>query len=110
MASTAAFISDDRPRALVDVDARFGVGPERGAERPPPDVAADLHAVETDRHQPVVGVPAGRGEVVAEPGHGEHTAAGDGSCRVDARIEADRRLGESVPLSVIPAPLVGASG
>ena len=69
----------DRPRALVDVDAGFGVGAERGAERPPPDVAADLHAVEPDCDQPVVGVSSGRREVVAQPGHGEHTAAGDGA-------------------------------
>ena len=100
----------DRPRALVDVDARFGVRSERGAERPPSDVAADLHAVETDGHQPVVRVSSGRGEVVAQPGHGEHAAAGDGSRRRRRPHRSGSPSAESVPLSVIPAPLVGASG
>ena len=45
-ASTAAFICRHGAVALVDVDAGRGVRRERGAERPPADVAADLHAVE----------------------------------------------------------------
>ena len=39
----------DGPVALVDVDAGGGVGAQRGAGRPPADVAPHLHALEARR-------------------------------------------------------------
>ncbi len=65
----------DRARALVDVDARVGVRREHGARRPPPDVAAHVHVRERHAVHAAVRSGAGGGEVVAQPGDGEHSTA-----------------------------------
>ena len=75
----AAEAADAAQHAVVvgGLDRRLHLGRRRGVpssmstpasaydrndapERPPPDVAADLHAVEADGREPVVGVPIGR--------------------------------------------------
>ena len=63
---------------------------ERRARRSPPDVAAHLHAVEADRCHPLVRRGTRRGEIVAQPGDGQHPPARDAPVGHPGR-EHDRR-------------------
>ena len=92
--------------ALVDVDAGGGVRRERGAGRPPADVAADLHPLEVDAAHRLVGGGAGGGQVGAEPGDGEHPPAGR-AARRRARPGTAARRGRHAGARV---PVTGSAG
>ena len=76
----------DGAGALVDVDAGRGVRREPGAERAPADVAAHLHARRSGCSAMRAYARArAAARSTAEPGDGEHPAAGDPTVGVDAR-------------------------
>ena len=79
----------DRPRPLVDVDPGGGVGGDRGPGRPPGDVAAELHPLEADVAEPLVGDAPGLGEVAAQSGNRQDAPTRDRAV-AHAGIEPDR--------------------